>query len=210
MGGFLEPRIYVSTLGRSVLIIRAGELGTIDYQGGTEDDFAALNRRLKPVAFPDADCRAKLAWQSHLPFALNFNESGHTSFHLIYKDRKSGNTQPAPAMYIYDTYIHETRLIMATRNLRQRDLGGMRTRIVRTKLKQIKAIKDENIDYSDIPETDADFWRRAELHMPEPKKGVYVRLDADILAWLKSKGRGYQTRMNAMLRTLMESDRRRA
>jgi uncharacterized protein (DUF4415 family) len=40
------------------------------------------------------------------------------------------------------------------------------------------------------------------------KKGVYVRLDADIVEWLKSKGKGYQTRMNAMLRALMETDHR--
>jgi len=58
----------------------------------------------------------------------------------------------------------------------------------------------------DIPEAAEDFWRRAELQMPQPKKGVYVRLDADVLEWLKSKGKGYQTRMNAMPRTLMESD----
>ena len=43
--------------------------------------------------------------------------------------------------------------------------------------------------------------------MPQPKKAVYVRLDADVLDWLKSQGKGYQTRMNAMLRALMESDR---
>ena len=43
--------------------------------------------------------------------------------------------------------------------------------------------------------------------MPQPKKAVYVRLDADVLDWLKSKGKGYQTRMNARLRALMESDR---
>ena len=43
--------------------------------------------------------------------------------------------------------------------------------------------------------------------MPQPKKAVYVRLEADVLDWLKSKGKGYQTRMNAMLRALMEIDR---
>jgi uncharacterized protein (DUF4415 family) len=42
--------------------------------------------------------------------------------------------------------------------------------------------------------------------MPQPKKGVYIRLDADVLDWLESKGEGYQTRMNAMLRDQMASD----
>ncbi len=79
--------------------------------------------------------------------------------------------------------------------------------ISKKRLKEIEAIKDKDIDYSDIPEASEDFWRRAELQMPRPKKGVYVRLDADVLDWPKSKGKGYQTRMNAMLRALMESDR---
>ena len=41
---------------------------------------------------------------------------------------------------------------------------------------------------------------------PQPKKGIYIRLDTDVLTWLKSKGKGYQTRMNAILRALMERD----
>jgi len=80
--------------------------------------------------------------------------------------------------------------------------------ISKKRLEELEAIKDEDIDYSEIPEADDRFWQRAELHMPQPKKGVYIRLDADVLQWLKSKGKGYQTRMNAMLRALMESDQR--
>ena len=76
--------------------------------------------------------------------------------------------------------------------------------ISKKRLKELEAIKDEDIDYSDIPEADEDFWKRAELRMPQPKKGIYVRLDPDVLDWLKSKGKGYQTRMNAMLRAMME------
>ena len=79
--------------------------------------------------------------------------------------------------------------------------------ISKKRLKELEAIKGKDIDYSDIPELDENFWKRAELRMPQPKKGVYIRLDGDVLDWLKSKGKGYQTRMNAMLRTLMESDR---
>lgn len=78
--------------------------------------------------------------------------------------------------------------------------------ISKKRLEEIEAIKDEDIDYSDVAELGEDFWRRAEQQMPTPKKGVYVRLDADVIEWLKSKGKGYQTRMNAMLRALMESD----
>ena len=78
--------------------------------------------------------------------------------------------------------------------------------ISKKRLKELEAIKDEDIDYSDIPELDESFWQRAKLQMPQPKKGVYVRLDTDVLDWLKLKGKGYQTRMNAMLRAMMESD----
>ena len=75
------------------------------------------------------------------------------------------------------------------------------------RIRKIESIADEDIDYSDIPEADESFWKRAELQMPRSKKGIYVRLDADVIDWLKSRGKGYQTRMNAMLRALMESDR---
>lgn len=75
------------------------------------------------------------------------------------------------------------------------------------RLKEIEAIQDQDIDYSEIPEADESFWQRVELQMPQPKKGIYIRLDTDIIDWLKSKGKGYQTRMNAMLRELMRSEK---
>ena len=75
------------------------------------------------------------------------------------------------------------------------------------RLKEIEAIQDKEIDYAEIPEADESFWQRVELQMPQPKKGIYIRLDTDIIDWLKSKGKGYQTRMNAMLRELMRSEK---
>lgn len=80
--------------------------------------------------------------------------------------------------------------------------------ISKERLNELDAIKDEDIDYSDIPELDESFWSRAVVHMPESKKGLYIRLDPDILDWLKSRGKGYQTRLNAMLRALMENDQK--
>ena len=77
--------------------------------------------------------------------------------------------------------------------------------ISRQRLKDIEAIQDENIDYSDIPETDAAFWADAALRMPQTKKGVYLRVDQDVLEWLKAQGPGYQTRINAILRAYMEA-----
>jgi uncharacterized protein (DUF4415 family) len=64
------------------------------------------------------------------------------------------------------------------------------------------------IDYSDIPPLDDEFWRRAvrnPFYRPV-KSQLTVRLDNDVLAWLKAKGRGYQTRINAILRRAMLED----
>lgn len=77
--------------------------------------------------------------------------------------------------------------------------------ISKERLEQIEAIPDKEIDYTDIPRTDKAFWEKAELRMPQPKKGVYLRLDQDLLDWLKRQGPGYQTRINAILRSYMET-----
>ncbi|MGF1612389.1 MAG: BrnA antitoxin family protein [Gammaproteobacteria bacterium] len=77
--------------------------------------------------------------------------------------------------------------------------------ISKERLKKIETLKDKDIDYSDIPETDEAFWEKAELRMPRPKKAVYLRLDQDLLDWLKRQGPGYQTRINAILRSYMET-----
>ena len=55
------------------------------------------------------------------------------------------------------------------------------------------------------------FWRNARLVLPtEPgKEVVTLRLDRDLLKWLKGRGRGYQTRINAILRAYMLSEDRR-
>jgi uncharacterized protein (DUF4415 family) len=74
---------------------------------------------------------------------------------------------------------------------------------------EIAAIKDEDIDYSDIPELGEDFWEKAELRVPE-KKRITVRIDADVLAWLKAQGPRYQTRINAILRSYYEAQVRKA
>ncbi|MFV3382334.1 MULTISPECIES: BrnA antitoxin family protein [Pseudomonas] len=66
--------------------------------------------------------------------------------------------------------------------------------------------KDEDIDTTDIPELGDDFFRKAQLHVP-PKQAVTIRLDADVLAWFKAQGSGYQTRINQLLRQYMQAHR---
>lgn len=76
------------------------------------------------------------------------------------------------------------------------------------RLKALAAMKDEDIDYSDIPPLDEKFWANAkpwrDRHLYRPTKtSTTVRLDSDVLAWLKTSGKGYQTRLNAILRDAM-------
>jgi uncharacterized protein (DUF4415 family) len=50
-------------------------------------------------------------------------------------------------------------------------------------------------------------WTQARLIMPKPKKSIHLRIDGDIPDWLKSQGKGYQTRINAILRQYMDAHR---
>jgi len=70
-------------------------------------------------------------------------------------------------------------------------------------------MKDADIDYSDIPALDRSFLAKATVAWPPVKKQLTIRLDADVLNWLKANGRGYQTRINRILRVVMESQPRR-
>jgi len=64
----------------------------------------------------------------------------------------------------------------------------------------LTACKDADIDYSDIPRLDKTFFKKATLAWPPEKKQLTIRLDADVLNWLKGHSKGYQTRINRILR----------
>ncbi len=66
-------------------------------------------------------------------------------------------------------------------------------------------IADPEIDYSDIPETDREFWIRAKVVMPKPKKAISLRIDRDVLEWFKAQGKGYQSRMNVVLKSYVDA-----
>jgi len=75
----------------------------------------------------------------------------------------------------------------------------------RRDLKTIAALSEDQIDTSDIPELTEELLRsgtRGQMYRPI-KKPVTMRLDADVLEWLKRDGAGYQTRANALLRREM-------
>jgi uncharacterized protein (DUF4415 family) len=67
--------------------------------------------------------------------------------------------------------------------------------------------KKPKIDYSDIPETDADFWKNAEVHLPKKKQSLTIRIDPEVLAWFQEQGKGYQTKINAILKTYVDAQR---
>ncbi|HEY6346114.1 MAG TPA: BrnA antitoxin family protein [Bryobacteraceae bacterium] len=80
-----------------------------------------------------------------------------------------------------------------------------------TKWKRLRSLSDKAIRSSleadpDVRPTDANFWKRAKVILPRPKQTVTIRLDADLLAWLRRE-KGYQTRINAVLRTYMDAQK---
>jgi uncharacterized protein (DUF4415 family) len=78
-------------------------------------------------------------------------------------------------------------------------------KIQRDALRRLKNMPDSEIDYSDIPPlTDAQL---AAAFRPKSKQLVAVRLDRDVLEWLKGYGEGYSTRINHILRTVMTLNR---
>jgi uncharacterized protein (DUF4415 family) len=78
----------------------------------------------------------------------------------------------------------------------------------RRKLAHLAAQPDSKIDLSEMPELTASFWKNAvrnPFYRPV-KQQLTVRLDSDVVAWLRRQGRGYQTRLNKVLRDVMMDD----
>ena len=75
----------------------------------------------------------------------------------------------------------------------------------KAELAALASLPDQEIDYSDIPPLSEAFWQnavRGGLYKPT-KTSTTIRIDADVLAWLRSQGKGYQSRINAILRREM-------
>lgn len=72
-------------------------------------------------------------------------------------------------------------------------------------IKALSELADGKIDYGDIPPLSTEFWKNAALNpfYKPTKTSTTVRVDSDVLVWLKSQGKGYQTRVNAILRAAM-------
>lgn len=87
----------------------------------------------------------------------------------------------------------------------EREPGEPLTPRQKREIQKLAAMPEDKIDFSDIPELPPDAWKnavRGKWYRPV-KQAVSIRLDADVLAWLKAKGKGYQTRVNGLLRERM-------
>ena len=90
------------------------------------------------------------------------------------------------------------------RSLADRPMTPARKR----KLAKLAEQPDAEIDFSDIPPLRESFWKNAirnPFYRPI-KQQLTVRLDADVVAWLRRHGKGYQTRLNKVLREAMLED----
>ena len=74
---------------------------------------------------------------------------------------------------------------------------------------RLDAMQDKDIDLSDTPEITPEMFAKAVVHRglkpTQKKQQITIRLDNDVLEWFRAQGRGYQTRINTLLRAYMEA-----
>ena len=94
------------------------------------------------------------------------------------------------------------------------ELARMRERgESRTDWARVDAMTEEELEAAIAADPDAGDlgpidWSRVRVGIPRPKRAVHIRLDADVVDWFKAQGKGYQTRINAVIRSYVESRRR--
>lgn len=88
-----------------------------------------------------------------------------------------------------------------------------RSRTDETDYERLEAMTDADIDFSDNPEVPAEMFARGivrrGLKPVPPKKQLTLRVDSDVVDWYKKQGRGYQTRINSLLRAYMKEHQRK-
>ena len=99
---------------------------------------------------------------------------------------------------------HAPRGDDTTRIISMRKQINVSRKSTKSDLARVDRMKDAEIDYSDIPPLDDSFFSKATEAWPRAKQQLTILLDADVLAWLKTRGRGYQN-INRILRAVMES-----
>lgn len=74
-------------------------------------------------------------------------------------------------------------------------------------LKEIGEVKDEDIDFSDIPELGDEFWKNSKVVEPDRTEQVTLRMKRSVLDFFRASGKGYQTRINRVLETYVRARR---
>lgn len=83
-----------------------------------------------------------------------------------------------------------------------------------TDWQRVDALTDAEVHAAALADSDAkpttpEFWGDARVVHPAPKESITIRVDRDVVDWFRSEGRGYQTRINAVLRAFVDRERRR-
>jgi uncharacterized protein (DUF4415 family) len=81
--------------------------------------------------------------------------------------------------------------------------------------KRFREMSDEEAERRAAADPDAGvippgFWDKAKVFVPPRKQQITLRLDPDVIRWFKQTGKGYQSRMGAVLRTYVEAKRKRS
>ena len=75
-----------------------------------------------------------------------------------------------------------------------------------TDFDRVRAMTEEELEAAIDQDEEGEFdWSTVQVGIPGPKQQLTVRFDADVVAWFKAQGAGYQTRMNAVLRSFVEA-----
>jgi uncharacterized protein (DUF4415 family) len=76
------------------------------------------------------------------------------------------------------------------------------------KRKTARSASKSHANAPEAPPMDEDFWKRARVVMPSGKTSIHLRIDTDVFEWFKRQGDGHLTRMNAVLRSYVEAQKR--
>lgn len=103
---------------------------------------------------------------------------------------------------------------MKSRHIVRKSLAGLGKG--KTDWARVEALTDADIekaiaeDPDAAPILDEEWFKNAEIVFPPGKSALSLRVDSDVLAWFKNQGKGYQSRMNAVLRAYMEAQTKKA
>ena len=119
-----------------------------------------------------------------------------------------GITNGVEITVIYVDLSDSQRRLGRRRDMKERRIGT-RSMKARSDWDRVRSLNDDQLRRAietdaDVYPTDSDFWKAARVVMPKAKQTVTIRLDTDLLEWFRRQ-KGYQTQINAVLRTYMEA-----